>query len=86
MKFRLNRIEELFLEQKTNKAQVAKKLGITRQSFGITLNGHPSTRTVEKIADVLNTNPIDLLELEEGFEHVYNDGIWCGIEKKSISD
>lgn len=82
MKLRSERIEERLKEIGQSKGWLHQELGISRQSFNQTLKrDNPSTSTIQKIADKLQTNPIDLIELEEGFEHVYSRGKWNGIKR-----
>lgn len=66
MEFR-NRIKELCKEKNITQKDLAGKLGVTDISLNKTLRGeYPQLQTLEKIAEALNVQVVDLFERSAG--------------------
>ena len=71
------RVKEIIKSKGITMQEVAEKLGIARVNLTKTINGNPTIETLEKIADALN---VDFLELFVP----KNDGTTGFIEHKGV--
>lgn len=80
-----NRIKEICKEKKITFTELSKKTKIARQTLTAYSTGarHPSLHNLDIISEVLECDPIELIEpTKEGYGHFYINGIWEGIRKK----
>lgn len=56
------RIKKILKEKGLTAAQLADKLGITHGAMSLTINGNPTLSTLEKIAEALDVQVVDLFE------------------------
>lgn len=79
-----NRIKELCKEKQISFIELARKTDIARQTLTAYSTGarQPSLHNLDKIAEVLSCDPIELLEPSKpGYGHFYLNGVWEGIRK-----
>lgn len=60
---------------------LASKLGISRTALNNQMNGNPTIASLQRIAKELDCNVIELLSPENGFIHVYDNGVYKGTIK-----
>ncbi len=78
-----NRIKEVAKLKGVTQAQIANKTGIAVVTITAyyTQNRKPSLHNLVKIAEVLECNPLELLEAGSGYGHFYHNGNWEGVRK-----
>lgn len=75
------RVKELSKKKGITFQEIAHKMGITYQSFNKRLNAC-KLDTLEEIANILNCEVVELLEVNPPFSHSYTpQGEWKGISK-----
>ena len=81
----LNRIKEIAKTKGVTLGEIADKMQITRQGFGLRMKASsPKLSTIVEIAEILGCDPHELIECGAGYAHFYDPetGEWLGIRKK----
>lgn len=79
------RIKEVQQKKEVKNVDIANNLGMTPQMIAYYHTGDrtPTFATLEKIAEYLQCNALELLTPPEGFTHFYDEqGRWLGIVRK----
>lgn len=75
------RIKEVAKQKGFTLDDIAKKIGISYVSLFRRLNA-PKLSTLEEIANILNCEVVELIEVNKPFTHSYDpEGNWKGISK-----
>jgi len=77
------RIKEVAKSYGYDQKTLASKLGISRQALNARLNGNPSMKVIQEIADVLNCSVFELIEADRDIAHFHDaTGYWLGVRRK----
>lgn len=76
------RVKEIAKSKGMDLQTLSKKLGITYQALNARMVGNPSIKVLQEIADVLQCELIELLQVNPPFSHSYSpEGEWKGISR-----
>lgn len=76
------RVKEIAKSKGMGLQTLSKKLGITYQALNARMVGNPSIKVLQEIADVLQCELIELLQVNPPFSHSYSpEGEWKGISR-----
>lgn len=78
------RIKEIAKKKGKTLNEIADDMGIIYNALYQRLSASPKMSTLEEIADILDCDPIELIEPKDTHQHFYDNktGEWLGVRRK----